>query len=586
MALQYDIVVVGGGGAGLRAAIAIGETNPKLKIALVSKVYPMRSHTVAAEGGAAAVIKDNDSFNDHCLDTIGGGDWMCDQDAVELFVNEAPKELIQMEHWGCPWSRELDGTVAVRPFGGMKIERTWFAADKTGFHLLHTLFQTSLKYNNVIRHDEWFATKILVENGRCQGVTAIEMRSGILKVIAAKSVIMCTGGAGRVFPFTTNGSIKTGDGMAMAYRAGIPLKDMEFIQYHPTGLPGTGILITEAARGEGGILVNKEGYRYLQDYDLGMPLDIEDPKHPVNKSMELGPRDRLSQAFIKEREKGKTISGPFGDVVHLDIRHLGKKKIDKKLPFVRELTKNYVGIDPVYEPIPVRPVVHYMMGGIDTNIDCSTILPGLFAAGECACVSINGANRLGSNSLTEILVYGARAGNAAAVFANEHSEINLEALEKQGADEYKRITRDFLQKDGGSERIATLRKEMHQVMEQNVDIFRSESGLKKACNKIEELKDRFSSILIEDKSLNFNTELTSALELENMIDVAESIIFSALSRRESRGSHQRTDFANRDDENFLRHSLAYRTETESRIEYQDVVITKWPPGERVYGKEE
>ena len=586
MALQYDIVIVGGGGAGLRAAIAIGETNPKLKIALVSKVYPMRSHTVAAEGGAAAVIKDNDSFNDHCLDTIGGGEWMCDQDAVELFVNEAPKELIQMEHWGCPWSRELDGTVAVRPFGGMKIERTWFAADKTGFHLLHTLFQTSLKYNNVIRHDEWFATKILVENGRCQGVTAIEMRSGILKVIAAKSVIMCTGGAGRVFPFTTNGSIKTGDGMAMAYRAGIPLKDMEFIQYHPTGLPGTGILITEAARGEGGILVNKEGYRYLQDYDLGMPLDIEDPKHPVNKSMELGPRDRLSQAFIKEREKGKTISGPFGDVVHLDIQHLGKKKIDKKLPFVRELTKNYVGIDPVYEPIPVRPVVHYMMGGIDTNIDCSTILPGLFAAGECACVSINGANRLGSNSLTEILVYGARAGNAAAVFANEHSEINLEALEKQGADEYKRITRDFLQKDGGSERIATLRKEIHQVMEQSVGIFRSESGLKEACNKIEELKDRFSSILIEDKSLNFNTELTSALELENMIDVAESIIFSALSRRESRGSHQRTDFVNRDDENFLRHSLAYRTEAESRIEYQDVVITKWPPAERIYGKEE
>ncbi len=586
MVLQYDIVIVGGGGAGLRAAIAIGETNPKLKIALVSKVYPMRSHTVAAEGGAAAVIKDNDSFNDHCLDTIGGGDWMCDQDAVELFVNEAPKELIQMEHWGCPWSRELDGTVAVRPFGGMKIERTWFAADKTGFHMLHTLFQTSLKYNNVIRHDEWFATKILVENGRCQGVTAIEMRSGILKVIAAKSVIMCTGGAGRVFPFTTNGAIKTGDGMAMAYRAGIPLKDMEFVQYHPTGLPGTGILITEAARGEGGILVNKDGYRYLQDYDLGLPLDIKDSRHPLKKSMELGPRDRLSQAFIKEREQEKTIPGPFGDVVHLDIRHLGRKKIDKKLPFVRELAKNYAGIDPVYEPIPVRPVVHYMMGGIDTNKEGSTILPGLFAAGECACVSINGANRLGSNSLTEILVYGARAGQAAAVFAAEHSEIDIEAIKKQGADEYKRITRDFLLKDGGSERIATLRKEMHQIMEQSVDIFRSESGLKEACNKIEELKDRFSSILIEDKSLNFNTELTSALELENMIDVAESIIFSALSRRESRGSHQRTDFANRDDENFLRHSLAYRTEAESRIEYQDVVITKWPPAERIYGKEE
>tara|TARA_B100000949_G_scaffold68135_1_gene60488 strand:- start:362 stop:1447 length:1086 start_codon:yes stop_codon:yes gene_type:complete len=361
---------------------------------------------------------------------------------------------------------------------------------------------------------------------------------------------------------------------------------MEFIQYHPTGLPGTGILITEAARGEGGIIVNNEGHRYLQDYDLGKPLDIKDPKHPVKKSMELGPRDRLSQAFIKEREKKKTIPGPFGDVVHLDIRHLGKKKIDKKLPFVRELTKNYVGIDPVYEPIPVRPVVHYMMGGIDTNIDCSTNLPGLFAAGECACVSINGANRLGSNSLTEILVFGARAGNAAAEFANEHSEIDIKALEKQRDEEFKRITLNFLNKDGGSERISTLRKEMHQVMEECVGIFRSESGLKEASNKIEELKDRFSSILIEDKSLNFNTELTSALELENMIDVAEAIIFSALSRRESRGSHQRTDFKERNDENFLRHSLAYRTDAESRIEYKEVVITKWQPGERVYGKEE
>ena len=583
---SHDVVLVGGGGAGLRAAIAIAETNPQLRVAVVSKVYPMRSHTVSAEGGAAAVIKDADSFDDHIHDTISGADWLADQDAVELFVKEAPRELTQLEHWGCPWSREPDGSVAVRPFGGMRIERTWYAADKTGFHMLHALFQTSLQHTDVTRYDEWFATRLLVENGRCQGITAIDQQTGQVRTILAKAVILCTGGGGRIFPFTTNASIKTGDGMGMAYLAGVPLKDMEFVQYHPTGLPFTGILITEATRSEGGWLINKDGYRYLQDYDLGQPLDIEDPKHPVKKSMELGPRDRLSQAFIKEREKEKTIPGPFGDVVHLDIRHLGKKKIDKKLPFVRELTKNYVGIDPVYEPIPVRPVVHYMMGGIDTNIDCSTILPGLFAAGECACVSINGANRLGSNSLTEILVYGARAGNAAAVFAAEHSEINLEALEKQGADEYKRITRDFLQKDGGSERIASLRKEMHQVMEHSVDIFRSESGLKEACNKIEELKDRFSSILIEDKSLIFNTELTSALELENMIDVAESIIFSALSRRESRGSHQRTDFANRDDENFLRHSLAYRTEAESRIEYQDVVITKWPPAERIYGKEE
>ncbi len=585
MITDHDIVMVGGGGAGLRAAISIAETNPSLSVAVVSKVYPMRSHTVAAEGGAAAVIKDNDSLENHINDTIAGGAWMCDQDAVELFVNEAPRELIQMEHWGCPWSRETDGTVATRPFGGMKIERTWFAADKTGFHMLHTLFQTSLKYNNITRYDEWFATKILVENGRCQGVATIELRSGKVEAITGRSVIMCTGGAGRVFPFTTNGAIKTGDGMSMAYRAGVPLKDMEFIQYHPTGLPGTGILITEAARGEGGIMVNKDGYRYLQDYDLGKPLDINDSKHPVKKSMELGPRDRLSQAFVAEREKGRTISGPYGHVVHLDIRHLGEKKIDKKIPFVRELSNNYAGIDPVYEPIPVRPVVHYMMGGIDTDITGATALPGLYAAGECACISINGANRLGSNSLTELLVFGRRAGKAAAQFALENPHLNTASLELQAADEQERIRINFFRKEGGTERIFSLRQEMNETMETSVGIYRSEKSLKETCNKIKELKDRFSNIIMEDRSFNFNTELTSALELEFMLDVAEAITYSALERTESRGSHQRTDFPDRDDEKFLKHSLAYRNDTEPRMDYKDVVITKWPPGERVYGKE-
>ncbi len=585
MITDHDIVMVGGGGAGLRAAISIAETNPSLSVAVVSKVYPMRSHTVAAEGGAAAVIKDNDSLENHINDTIAGGAWMCDQDAVELFVNEAPRELIQMEHWGCPWSRETDGTVATRPFGGMKIERTWFAADKTGFHMLHTLFQTSLKYNNITRYDEWFATKILVENGRCQGVATIELRSGKVEAITGRSVIMCTGGAGRVFPFTTNGAIKTGDGMSMAYRAGVPLKDMEFIQYHPTGLPGTGILITEAARGEGGIMVNKDGYRYLQDYDLGKPLDINDSKHPVKKSMELGPRDRLSQAFVAEREKGRTISGPYGHVVHLDIRHLGEKKIDKKIPFVRELSNNYAGIDPVYEPIPVRPVVHYMMGGIDTDITGATALPGLYAAGECACISINGANRLGSNSLTELLVFGRRAGKAAAQFALENPHLNTASLELQAADEQERIGINFFRKEGGTERIFSLRQEMNETMETSVGIYRSEKSLKETCNKIKELKDRFSNIIMEDRSFNFNTELTSALELEFMLDVAEAITYSALERTESRGSHQRTDFPDRDDEKFLKHSLAYRNDTEPRMDYKDVVITKWPPGERVYGKE-
>ncbi|MEE8453474.1 MAG: FAD-binding protein, partial [Limibaculum sp.] len=347
-----DVVIVGAGGAGLRAAIAIAEANPDLGVALLSKVYPMRSHTVAAEGGAAGVTKDNDSFDNHFNDTVTGGDWLCDQDAVDLFVREAPRELTRMEHWGCPWSREADGRVAVRPFGGMKVERTWYAADKTGFHMLHTLFQTSLKYPSIKRFDEFYSTDLLVVDGRCRGVAAIDMRSGQLHLFRAKAVIIATGGAGRIFPFTTNGAIKTGDGMAMAYRAGVALKDMEFVQYHPTGLPGTGILITEGCRGEGGILVNKDGYRYLQDYGLGPP----DP-WPRKKAMELGPRDRLSQAFWHESRKGRTIDTPHGDVVHLDLRHLGEKLIDERLPMVRDLAISYVGVDPVHAPIPVRPVV-------------------------------------------------------------------------------------------------------------------------------------------------------------------------------------------------------------------------------------
>src|SRR5437899_1295524 len=486
---EHDVLIIGGGGAGLRAAIELGESYPQLRAAVLSKVYPMRSHTVAAEGGAAAVTKANDSLDRHAYDTVSGSDWLGDQDVIEVFVKEAPGEMVRLEHWGCPWNREPDGHVAVRPFGGMQIERTWFAADKTGFHMLHTLFQTSQKFNNVTRYDEWFVTRLLMDDGRVQGVAAIELRTGQVRALGAKAVILCTGGAGRIFPFTTNAAIKTGDGMALAYRSGAPLKDMEFVQYHPTGLPGTGILITEAARGEGGILVNKDGYRYLQDYNLGQPLDIHDPRHPQKKTMELGPRDRLSQAFMKEREKGRTIPGPYGDVVHLEVRHLGEKKINKKIPFVRELAKNYAGIDPVYEPIPVRPVVHYMMGGVSTNIHGATILPGLFAAGECACVSINGANRLGSNSLTELLVFGARAARSAARFAAEHPNLNANALQTQAEDEQKHIAQRYFHGQG-KEKIADLRLELNRAMEHGAGIYRTEASLKPTCDTIRRRKER------------------------------------------------------------------------------------------------
>jgi fumarate reductase flavoprotein subunit len=576
---EHDVLIVGGGGAGLRAAIEFGEQFPKLRVAVVSKVYPMRSHTVAAEGGAAAVIKPNDSLDAHAYDTISGSDWMGDQDVIEAFVNEAPSELMRMEHWGCPWSREPDGHVAVRPFGGMKIERTWFAADKTGFHMLHTLYQTALKFPNIQWYDEWFVSKLLVEDGRCQGVAAMQMLTGQVHALLAKAVILCTGGAGRIFPFTTNGAIKTGDGMGLAYRAGVALKDMEFVQYHPTGLPGTGILITEAARGEGGILVNKDGYRYLQDYGMG-PAE----PWPRLRGMELGPRDRLSQAFVHEDQKGRTIPSPYGNVVHLDIRHLGEAKINKKLPFVRELAKNYAGIDPVYKPIPVRPVVHYMMGGVDTDINATTVVPGLFAAGECACVSRNGANRLGSNSLTEILVFGRRAAQSAAKFAEQQRSVSTEKLKSQAEAEQQRIAANFIRKQGGKERVATIRLEMNLAMEAGCGIYRTEESLQKACSTLASLKDRFRNLALDDRSVSFNTELITALELEFMLEIAEALTHSGLNRKESRGSHQRTDFEARDDKHFLRHSLAYRTDGAPRIAYKDVVITRWPPGERIYGK--
>jgi fumarate reductase flavoprotein subunit len=578
--LSHDVVVVGGGGAGLRAAIAIVQANPGLTVAIVSKVYPMRSHTVSAEGGAAAVIAPDDTLDEHAQDTVSGSDWLSDQDAVEAFVREAPGELLQLEHWGCPWSRTADGHIAVRAFGGMRKLRTWFAADKTGFHLLHTLFQTSLQYEQITRYDEWYVSTMLVDENRVQGVVAIELATGRIEAITGRAVVLCTGGCGRVFPFTTNGNIKTGDGMALAYRAGAPLKDMEFIQYHPTGLPFTGILITEAARAEGGWLLNRDNYRYLQDYDLGKPEPT-----PVLRSMELGPRDRLSQAFVHEQERGRTVDTPYGPVVYLDLRHLGEKLIDSKLPFVRELCLQYERIDPVHELIPVRPVQHYMMGGVHTDIHGATGLPGLYAAGEVACVSINGANRLGSNSLPELLVFGRRAGVAAAEFAATGAGAAGRAVLAQAADERRRLERDVLSPRTGRDRIADIRTEMQHTMEGSAGIYRDAESLAKGADELRELRERLGHATVEDASRTFNTALVATLELGFMLDVAETMVACALLRQESRGAHQRTDFPNRDDKRFLAHSMVSRDQTGSpRIKYLPVTITRWPPGERVYGR--
>ena len=564
----HDLLIVGGGGAGLRAVIAAAEANDHISIGVVSKVYPMRSHTVSAEGGTAAAIREENT-DSHAYDTIKGGDFLADQDSVEIFVKECVEEVTQLEHWGCPWSRDPDGRMSVRTFGGMSVDRTLFCADKTGFHMLHTLYQTALKYDRIAWYDEWFVTSLLQDDGKICGVTALNVRSGGIYTIPAKAVILCTGGAGKLFAFTTNASIKTGDGMALTYRVGGPLKDMEFVQYHPTGLPGTGILITEASRSEGGYLLNSEGERYLSGY--------------TPERMELGPRDMLSRAFIQEQRANRVFEGPYGEYVHLDIRHLGEDVIMERLPFVRELATEYVGIDPVHEPIPVRPVVHYMMGGIHTDSYGKTPVDGLFAAGEGACVSMNGANRLGSNSLSEIIVFGARSGRAAAQYVEGRELPGADTLDQMAKEEKRRIEEKFLKPNNGTERIANIRRDMQLAMERGIGIYRTEEVMKETCEAIRALQQRFDQVQLDDLSSVFNTELISALELGYMLDVAEALAHSALQREESRGSHAREDFETRDDERFLQHSMAYQTpEGPPRIEYLPVTITRWQPEERKY----
>ena len=563
--IQHDITIIGTGIAGMRAAIAAAEKSKDLSIALISKTYPIRCHSVCAEGGINVALRADDSFEAHAWDTVKGSDFLADQDAVEFFVREIPKEILRLDNWGCPWSRNADGKIAQRILGGHAVNRTVFAADRTGFHIVHTLYERSLRYPNIQKYNEFFVTSLIVENGEIKGLTAINLKNGELTLFKTKVVILATGGAGRIYAFTSCSHIVTGDGMALAYRAGVPLTDMEFIQFHPTGLvPAGGILISEACRGEGGYLLNKNGEKFMKRYAPDL--------------MELAPRDIVSRAIMREILEGRGFEGEFGDYVLLDLTHLGENKIKERLPLIREASIKFAGIDPVSEPIPVRPTVHYTMGGVYARFGGLTQTPvkGLFAAGEVACISIHGANRLGGNALAECLVFGKVAGERAAEYAGRRSmPLNLKAAYLE---EEKRLSLF----GEGDESAYKIKKELNAAMERHFGVFREEKNMREGIKKIKELKDRYSKVSIEDKSKAFNTDLTFAIEVGYMLDLAEVVAIGALKRKESRGAHYRLDYPKRDDSNWLKHTLAYYTKGGPRFDYLPVTITKWEPVERKY----
>lgn len=566
MKVQHDVVIIGSGLAGLRAAIAAAEKSNKLSIAIVSKTYLLRCHSVCAEGGINTVLREEDSFDVHAWDTIKGSDFLADQDAVEFFVREVPTEILRLDNWGCPWSRREDGKIAQRALGGHSTGRTVFAADRTGFHITHTLYERLLTYDNVERYDEHFVTDIIVEDGEVKGVAAIDIKTGELVFFEAKAVVIATGGAGRMYGFTSCSYTVTGDGMALAYRSGVPLKDMEFVQFHPTGLvPAGGVLISEACRGEGGYLLNKHGERFMKKY--------------APEKMELAPRDVVSRAIWTEILEGRGFDSEYGPYVALDLRHLGEEKINERLPMIRETSIKFASIDPVEEPIPVRPTVHYIMGGIHVNRFCESPIRGLYAAGEAACVSIHGANRLGGNALAECLVFGRVAGERAAEYALNTGQKHVSDSVAKSIES--KIFDDLLGRSG-DENPYKLRKELNETMDNYVGIFRDENGLKVAVKKIKELKERYRNVEIHDKSRGFNTNLVSTMETSFLLDLAEVVATATLLRTESRGAHYRTDYPKRDDVNWLKHSLAYYTPDGPKFDYIPVTITKWQPTERKY----
>ncbi|MBM3422054.1 MAG: FAD-binding protein [Chlorobi bacterium] len=564
----FDIVIVGGGGAGLYAAMEAMKTNPALNIAVLSKVYPNRSHTSAAQGGANAALANkakDDTVELHIFDTIKGSDYLADQDAVDILCSEAPKIIRELDNIGTPWSRLEDNTIAQRPFGGAGRPRCCYCADKTGHTILQTLYEQCLK-KGVFFFNEYFALQLSLHDSRMKGLIAMNMKTGKIEAFPARTVLFATGGYAKMYwNRSSNAAGNTGDGQAIAYRAGIPLKDMEFVQFHPTGLRKSGLLVTEGARGEGGYLINALGERFMSRY--------------APEKMELGPRDLVSRSIETEILQGRGFDSPAGKYVHLDLTHLGADLIKSRLPQIREMSMYFEGVDPIDEPIPVRPTAHYSMGGIDTDNYGRTVMDGVYAAGECACVSVHGANRLGGNSLLDILVFGRIAGHTAAEEAGKFEPSPITADEIAATEAR---LRSYMQPSGHFERYGILREELGQTLGQNVGIYREASKIRKGVADLRELQERFTHVRVNDTSDVFNTNLMQVLELKNMLDLAETVAAGALAREESRGSHTRTDFPQRDDEKWHKHTIATIEGDRVKLGEKPVTMGRYELQERTY----
>jgi succinate dehydrogenase / fumarate reductase flavoprotein subunit len=575
---EYDVVIVGAGGAGMRAAI---ETAPNVKTAVISKLYPTRSHTGAAQGGMAAALAnvEEDSWEWHTFDTVKGGDYLVDQDAAEILAREAIDAVLDLENMGLPFNRTPDGKIDQRRFGGhtrdhgkAPVRRSCYAADRTGHMILQTLFQNCVKLG-VEFYNEFYVLDLLLTDVKgkstAAGVVAYELSTGDIHVFNSKSVIFATGGFGKMYKTTSNAHTLTGDGVGIAWRKGIPLEDMEFFQFHPTGLAGLGILLTEGARGEGAILRNASGERFMERYA------------PTIK--DLAPRDIISRCMVQEVAEGRG-AGPNKDYVLLDCTHLGAEVLETKLPDITEFARTYLGVDPVVEPVPVMPTAHYAMGGIPTTVnaevllDNTTVIPGLYAAGECACVSVHGSNRLGTNSLLDINVFGKRAGKNAAAYAKK---AKLPALPK-AAEQFVVDLIDSARTANGKESVAAIRKELQVEMDRNAQVFRTEKSLGHAQKVIHDLRVRYEKIGIHDRGQRFNTDLLEAVELGFLLDLAEVVVVSARNRKESRGGHMRDDFPERDDKGYMQHTMAYKKGDDIALGWKPVVITNYPPMERKY----